>query len=634
MPCSSVPADDRADPEVWSRRELLVAGVCWLGTSSSFLRASMAEVVTQMDLSTSLRQPAGLMLDTAVVDQLRSVSGTGSVSDRLLSEVHTQADLLLETPPLEREMQTWRLLPVSREFLRRMTNLSLTARVTEDPRYLDRAQAEADAVLGFEDWNPRHFLDVGEMSAGLAFGLAWLSPMLSADTRDRYRAGLHQHALSVARDQIETDTAKWLRAHNNIAQVCGAGLVLACLVAWEDDPETCQLIVESVLRTLPKAPMQVYAPDGTFPEGYSYWNYGTLFTLWLCEGLQDAYGHDFGLLEQPGFLRSAQYINAATPPSLNGFAYSDFFGELPMEAMCWFATRGGRPEAWYLGERWMERYLKERAPRSRYLAATAIWALDLPQETPSRPPLSWMGRGTTPMASHRSSWDDADAVWIGSKGGQANTPHGHADIGGFEYEAAGVRWAIDLGVQRYHLLEEFGLKVFAADQDGDRWKIFRMGPWAHNILMIDDQRPPVEARGEIVNHHGEGDSVSTQWDLTPLYPGRAERVLRTVGLDENRQTGVIEDVIEDTEPGLAVRWAMTTRAAIHLDGESIALTQGDAHLDVAVRSNSAFTPEDLDISEPVNPWDEANPGVRQLLIHTRVPDSGKLTLRVELRPQR
>lgn len=47
--------------------------------------------------------------------------------------------------------------------------------------------------------------------------------------------------------------------------------------------------------------MSIYAPDGAYSEGYSYWAYGTTYNVLLIEALKAVKGTDFGLSQMPGF---------------------------------------------------------------------------------------------------------------------------------------------------------------------------------------------------------------------------------------------------------------------------------------------------------------------------------------------
>jgi hypothetical protein len=80
------------------------------------------------------------------------------------------ADRAIEQPVSERKKEGKRLLGVSRQVLERVLNCAIAYKLTDDEEYLRRAESEMVAAAGFSDWNPSHFLDVGEMTAALALG--------------------------------------------------------------------------------------------------------------------------------------------------------------------------------------------------------------------------------------------------------------------------------------------------------------------------------------------------------------------------------------------------------------------------------------------------------------------------------
>ena len=84
------------------------------------------------------------------------------------------SDRVLETPPVTRTMIGRRLLHTSREALKRIFWLGYTYRVHGGEAYARRAIDEMVAVSAFSDWNPSHFLDVGEMTMAVAIGYDWL----------------------------------------------------------------------------------------------------------------------------------------------------------------------------------------------------------------------------------------------------------------------------------------------------------------------------------------------------------------------------------------------------------------------------------------------------------------------------
>ncbi len=84
-----------------------------------------------------------------------------------------ECNVIITKPELERVMTGRRLLGTSRELLQRVFFLSYGYRMTANKRYLEKAEKEMLAVSRFTDWNPSHFLDVAEMTMGVAIGYDW-----------------------------------------------------------------------------------------------------------------------------------------------------------------------------------------------------------------------------------------------------------------------------------------------------------------------------------------------------------------------------------------------------------------------------------------------------------------------------
>jgi hypothetical protein len=85
-----------------------------------------------------------------------------------------ESDKIIPLPTLERIQIGRRLLDKSRECLRRVSYLAYSYRMTKDKKYFTRCEAELLKVSQFTDWNPSHFLDVAEMTLGVAIGYDWL----------------------------------------------------------------------------------------------------------------------------------------------------------------------------------------------------------------------------------------------------------------------------------------------------------------------------------------------------------------------------------------------------------------------------------------------------------------------------
>ena len=73
------------------------------------------------------------------------------------------------------------------------------------------------AVSRFIDWNPAHFLDVTEMTMGMAIGYDWLFDDLSPDARKNIRDAILNKGINPSKI---SDYNSWLRSRNNCTRRC------------------------------------------------------------------------------------------------------------------------------------------------------------------------------------------------------------------------------------------------------------------------------------------------------------------------------------------------------------------------------------------------------------------------------
>ena len=64
------------------------------------------------------------------------------------------------------------------------------------------------AAARFNDWNPSHFLDVGEMTFALAIGYDWLFDQLDEPSRKEIRTAIVEKGLKIP---FETKFNSWVR---------------------------------------------------------------------------------------------------------------------------------------------------------------------------------------------------------------------------------------------------------------------------------------------------------------------------------------------------------------------------------------------------------------------------------------
>lgn len=564
-----------------------------------------------------------VIIDAQRVDRLRQRIAAEPAVAALVEALVTRARNVLTQPQLERRQTGRRLLHVARAELERQILLGLAWFHTGEPVFAERAVRELATVCAVTDWNPSHFLDVAEMSLAVAIGYDWFHAELPDDLRRQVRAALLEKGL---RPSFVDPPQGWVRGSNNWGQVCHAGMVAAALAILEDEPELARQVVHRAVTSVPCA-MAAYAPDGIYPEGPIYWEYGSSFNVILIECLERVLGTDFGLTRQPGFLKSADFMLQVTGPTGRTFNFADCGAAARrMGTLHWFAARQGLQLPADAAEAgWLHGKL-DALPRDRLAGLIPFWLP--PANAPAVPrSLDWCGRGHVPVAVHRSGWD-AQAWYLACKAGTPSANHGHMDVGAFVLDAAGERWALDLGAEDYERIESRGLNLWNMRPDSDRWRVFRIGSRSHNILMIGGQDQQVAGHAGITAFVTNSSNPATTIDLTPIYAEQARRVQRTFALPD-RTAAIVTDELEGLVPGTRVRWSMLTAATVEVQGQQIArLRQNGKTLKVERQGSAAEACVAVPVAGLLADYDSPAPGLCLLQFDAVAPADGRLAWQV------
>lgn len=548
----------------------------------------------------------------------------------LAGRILYDAELLLALPPQPRVMEGRRLLLTSRNVLYRVNTLAVAYRLTGERKYADRAIVEMRSAAGYSDWNPSHFLDTGEMTLALALGYDWLYPLMTPEERSTIARAIIDKGL---RPSFEGRQG-WINGHNNWSPVCHSGMIAGALAVAELEPELAEKTIRRAVEGMPNSMRASYEPNGAYPEGPMYWGYGTEFTTVLLGLLEGAFGEDFGLSSGPGFAKTGDFIQAATAPSGQWFNYADCVRRRSSSyAMIWLAKRFNRPD-WFGGaeRKLLEAYAAARPKNiergGNRLLPLALLLLDMPEKSVN-PPLSYYsGDGSlVPMAVLRSD-HTASAAWVGVKGGSPSGPHGHMDGGSFVFESEGGSWATDLGMENYTKIEATGRKLWDSSQDGDRWKLLRLGPASHNILCIDGAPQNVKGTARITKHSG----TEVEMDLTTLYTPAVKKATRTVSLLPGRAMRT-RDRLTGLRPGAEVTWQMCTEAdAEALPDGTLLLGRGQKRLTVRKSVPGAWKIVAADSLR--EDWESANPKAKMVSFTVKAPENGEVEFETALAPEK
>ena len=549
-----------------------------------------------------------------VFARIKGATATNELLAAAVRHMKVFSDKLLDEPPVEYRLDGRRLW--SQHCTARTFGLAQMYKISGDRRYLDRLERELRVVAAYPDWNPPHFIDTALFAFDFAIAYDWLYDDWSPEMRDVLAKAMVDKALKAA-----DPNAFWIHNGNNWSQVCLCGMLAASIALAEREPELARRHIGDAVSFLHE-PVEAYAPVGAFPEGVGYWDLATTYQVYAIESLRSAFGTDFGLVGEPGFLASGEFPDLMMGPSGQLFNHSDSGrGRGLLAPLWWYARELGRPDLVTTERKigfanYAHAPAMGRNPHScEFCFIPLIWMVDVPTgSTASKTPLSWWSGSSVPVTIQTASRDDPDAIWVAMKGGTAQASHAHADQGSFVLDALGERWAEDLGGESYGIGEaEHGMKFWDSSNESPRWKYFRLGPQGHNLVTIE---------GETANVGGfaalnfcrcpKRDAIC---HLSAIHPS-ASSAKRTGSLAKDGKSYVIHDAFSGVKPGTVLVWRMNTYAKPKIDGRGVVLEKNGKRLRLEASAGewSTFVPE-LPKSNP-------DPNLVQLQLRIAADESG------------
>ena len=488
--------------------------------------------------------PRLIILDDDLA-RARKLIETDAGAREIRDELQRAAETVLEEPPVVHKLIGPRLLQQSRLCLSRIYTLATIYRLTGDARFAKRAEKEMLTAAAFPDWNPSHFLDTAEMSHALGIGYDWLYNEVSPEGRKAIRTALVEKGLNPSL-KLYREQKGWVVSRHNWNQVCNGGMAIGALAVADEEPKLAAYIVAKAAESI-QLPTARLAPDGGWDEGPGYWNYAMSYTAYYLAAMQTALKTDFGLAKCPGLAETGLFrIHSIGPTGLT-FNYADAgagAGNAPQ--MFFFARLFDRPVyAWH-----------QRRMRRGASALDLLWYDTGGTDADGAAlPLDARFRNVD-VVFLRSGWNDADAMFVGFKGGNNAANHSHLDLGTFVLDAMGTRWALDLGPDDYNLPAYFGAK---------RWTYYRLRTEGQNTLVINGENQDPRAKAPIVAFRSSPGRSFAVADLSEAYAKSGKHVRRGV-LMLDRKRVLVQDEIEATAP-LNVEWTMHTTARVRIDDD-------------------------------------------------------------------
>lgn len=588
---------------------------------------ALAQVSVSVKDITDLQHPRILLLKGEEKLIEKSIA-ENPIWKKMHETILNECDQMIALSPVERIQIGRRLLDKSREALRRIFFLSYAWRMTGEDKYFYRCERELLAVSKFSDWNPSHFLDVAEMTMGVAIGYDWLYPKLSEGSKRIIREAITNKGINPS---FEAKNSGWVTAEHNWNQVCNAGISFGALAVAEDYPELSKNMIERAINSIPLA-MKGYEPDGAYPEGYSYWGYGTSFNVMFLSAIETVFSSDFGLNKAPGFLQTSGFLENMTGVTGSCYNWGDSgSGGNINPAMFWFAQRNSDPTQLWIEKTYLQLKSYSAFTHDRLLPAIMIWGKELTFDQVTMPKnTAWKGQGANPVALMRTSWNDPDAIYLGFKAGSPSVNHAHMDVGSFIMEADGVRWASDFGMQQYESLESKGIALWGREQEAQRWTIFRLNNRAHNTLTINDQFQLVKGYARIDRFSDKPNFTFAVSDLSTIYAGELESAIRGVAIVDQQFAVISDELVAPNKPA-TVRWTMMTTAIPELGDKSVKLTKDGKNLILKVNTSASVTMKTWS-TVPTNDYDAPNPGTSLVGFEFKLEPNQKQAIQVLLIP--
>ena len=508
-------------------------------------------------------------------------NGNDPVYNAAKASVMEKADYFMTQPLLEYEIPDGiRLLAISRRALARSFNLGMAYRITGDVKYARRLYDEIANVSSFKDWNPYHFLDVGEMACAVGLAYDWIYECMSEEEKAGIRAAIVKHGFNAVMDDYldreRRRSYRWYQDNpgDNWKMVCNGGITVEALaICDEEDLDRGFLtdIFGYAFENTYRAVRDFYLPDGSYTEGFTYWNYATDYLGYYVSALKSATGTDYGLSDYTPLETSAYYVKCMCSNTFYSFNFGDAIEELVCpETMFFIGKNFNKPDVTTMRK---EQIVKDNSIAS---ACDLFWYVPVESVGLEGRPMGFGSVGGD-NASFRTGFGEDD-FYAAIHFGDNDAYHGHADMGNFVVEWKKHRFLCDLGQDNYNV---------------PRYRFtYRYRAEGHNTLVInpDDGMDQVQCsicHVDRFNDGSEGDAYAIS-DISAAYSGK--NVVRGMKMTADKKWLIVRDELKLDEDDVGY-WFAHTRGKITVaqDGKSADIEMGGDKLYFAIIGEGSFT---------------------------------------------
>lgn len=496
---------------------------------------------------------------------------TDPLAAKLKVSLIVEANNILTLPQINYELRdvgyVQDILMISREYVYRLFTLSMAHRLSDDKKYIDYIEKTLlHLCQNYPTWNPKHYLDVAEMTTAVAVAYDWTYNDLSPETRKVVVTAIKKNALDLALKEYKTGgNGSWAKRETNWNVVCNSGMTLGALAVAEDYPEIAETVTTNAAKYTPNC-LKHFSPDGTCYEGPAYWGYTNIYLAMLLKSLDDNFKDCLGIDKLDGVSKSALFfIETASPAGYTfNFANSSRSKLDAQPVYFYFSRKFNQPGVATVARELLSKELeKSKLPRWHFFLSLA-W-FDNSVGSAADYQAMQIFRGINDIVVLKGDPNSEKPIFLSGKGGAPDMAHQQLDVGSFVLEREGVRWFDDLGTESYSLT---GFWDYAPE--GKRWNYFLNNNFSHNTLFIDSKLQHSRGRGKLTTTNVAENSATI--DMSSVYPSQTELVERTFKLVSNDQIE-ITDRIKVSDGNHTISFSAITSADVKLNGNSATLTK-------------------------------------------------------------